>query len=324
MAITVSDIITDFGAFYLNSGQDANDLLLPLRTGNDFYADLAIKSRKDAQKDNSKWDRALVETGRVVQPWKSTYSPTTADGSIDAISTPIRTWKPDRTIVPTDVLHENWLQFLEDMDKEEKDFPFIQWFMEVFINGQTIEDMNTVAWSGVYSAVAAGTSPGTLAQMVDGIKTRLAAHISAGWITPIANGSITGLTEAQYCEYIEDLVSQINAKLLGKPCVLKLSYNNFRKYKRGYRYLHGTESDFGGQKDFVIDTNIMVKGYQSMNGSERVYITQIGNDKKVLPLKNEMGKIWLESAEYAVKVLGHGKVAFDFEDPRLVACNDLV
>lgn len=321
--ITIANLVTDFGNYYINGGQDVNDLLLPLRTGDDFYADLAVKSKKAAHEDDSVWRRALVDTARVVQPWKSTYSPTTTSGSIEPLATLIRTWKPDRTEVPSETLHENWLQFMEDMNYEPKEWPFIRWFMEVYIMQQIVEDMNTVSWSGVYSAVSAGTSPGTLAQTVDGIKTKLAAHITAGWITPIALGSVTGLTDSQYCEYVEDFVAQISAKLLKKPCILKLSDTNVRKYRRGYRDLHGKELDFQGQKQMIVDTNVEIKGYQAMNGSQRMYLTEIGNDKKVLPLRDEMGKIWIEAQEYAVKILGQGKIAFDFEDPRKVACNDL-
>jgi hypothetical protein len=320
--LNVTDIVTDFGAYYLNSGQNVNDLLLPLRSGNDFYASLAKKSSKAAKDENSKWQRALVESTRVVQPWKSTFSPTDG-GSLVALDTAIRTWKPDRKETPSESTHENWLQFLEDMDKTPIEWPFIKWYMEVHIMEQIIEDMNTTAWNGVYSAVAAGTTPGTLVQTVDGIKTKLAAHITSGYITPIANGAVGSLTESQYCEYIEDIVAQVSGKLLKRPCVLKLSDTNFRKYKRGYRALHGTDGDFKGQEGMIVDTGVKIEGYMAMNGSERVYITQEGNDVKVLPLKNEMGKIWLEAAEYDVKILGYGKIAFDFTDPRLVACNDL-
>lgn len=320
--LNVADIITDFGAYYLNSGQNMESLLSPLRTGDDFYASLAKKSSKTANQDNSKWQRMLVETTRVAQPWKSTYSPT--DGGVQlALETLIRTWKPDRTEVPSEVVHENWLQFLEDMDKTPVEWPFIKWYMEVHILEQLLEDLNTIAWSGVYSAVAGGTTPGTLAQIVDGIKTKLAAHITAGYITPIANGSISGLTDAQYCDYVEDIVAQVSGRLLKKQCILKLSDTNLRKYRRGYRSLYGKDMDFNGQKLFVVDTNVQIAGYMAMNGSERIYITEIGNDCKVLPLKNETGKIWLEAAEYSVKILGHGKIAFDFVDPRKVACNDL-
>lgn len=325
MSIDVTDIITEYGAYYLNSGQDVNDLLLPLRTGNDFYADLTVYSKKNVgeQGSNSKWDRALVETERVMQPWKSDYSPTTDSGDIIPVSTPIRTWKPDRTIVPSDEVHENWLQFLEDMDKEPKEWPFTRWFMEVYIMNQLVEDMNTVSYTGIYAAPASGSTPGALATSVDGFEKMILIHIASGLITPYSGGSVTGLTDSEYCEYVEDFVASVDSKLLKKNCVLKLSHINYMRYRRGYRDLHGKEMDFTGQKSFIVDSAVQIKGYSAMDDSERIYLTEAGNDKKVLPMKNEMGKIWLESAEYAVKILGHGKVAFDFHDPRKVACNDL-
>jgi hypothetical protein len=325
MAIDVSDIVSEFGAYYLNSGQDVNDLLLPLRTGDDFYADLAVYSKKNVgdSGSNSKWDRALTETEGVLQPWKSDYSPTTDSGDLLGLSTPIRTWKPDRTIVPSDMVHENWLQFLEDMDKEPVEWPFVRWFMQVYIVDQLKEDMNLTSYNGIYAAPAGGATPGDMDTTVDGFEKMLLRHIASGYITPIANGAVDTLTDSEYCEYVEDFVKQVNPRLLKKGCVLKFSHTNYQKYRRGYRDLHGKEMDFTGQKSFIIDSNVEIKGYLAMEGSERIYLTPRGNDKKVLPMKNEMGKIWLEPFNYTVKILGHGKVAFDFLDPRHVASNDL-
>jgi hypothetical protein len=325
MSITVTDIITEYGAYYLNGGQDVNDLLLPLRTGSDFYADLTPYSKKNVggEGSNSKWDRALVETERVMQPWKVDYSPTTSDGSIAPLSTPIRTWKPDRTISPTETVHENWLQFMEDMNVTVQEWPFVRWFMEVYIMNQLVEDFNTVSYTGIYAAPSAGATPGALVDSVDGFEQMLLTHIASGLITPIANGAVDLLTDSEYTEYVEDFVKQVDSKLLKKNCVLKMSHTNYMKYRDGYRDIHGKEMDFNGQTPYIIDSKVEIKGYSAMDGSERIYLTEKGNDKKVLPMKNEMGKMWLEAAEYKVKVLGYGKVAFDFNDPRKVACNDL-
>lgn len=326
MAIDVTDVVTEFGAYYLDAGQDTNDLLLPLRDGDDFYKDLTVYSRNKVggAGSNSKWDRALVETERVMQGYKSTYSPTTDDGDIIALSTPIRTWKPDRTIVPSDNVHENWLQFLEEMDKEPVEWPFVRWFMEVYIAAQLQDDMNSVSYAGIYVAPPASNStPGALLESVDGIEKELLIHIASGLITPVANGAVDALTDSEYCEYVEDFVKQVNPRILKKMCMLKLSHTNYMRYRRGYRDLHGKELDFTGQKGTIIDSKIEIKGYIAMEGSERLYLTEKGNDKKVLPLKNEMGKIWLQADKYGINILGHGKVAFDFADPRLVACNDL-
>jgi hypothetical protein len=89
-----------------------------------------------------------------------------------------------------DELEATWLGFLDSPEVDRKAWPFVRWYVEVYLIPQIKQDIElNEIYQGVYAAPEAGT-PGAAGTSMDGLKITINRHIANGLISPIATGTV--------------------------------------------------------------------------------------------------------------------------------------
>ena len=311
----VADIITEFGAYYLNSGQNLTRLYQLLRrdfvTGGIFTQVIT---------DDTKWQASKVQMQRIVQPFQKAFTPT---GTPTFTPAEIFQYhmKADTEEYPDD-LEATWLGFLGGDGVKRSEWPFVRWYLETQFFPQIQEDMelNEIA-SGVYVAPTTGT-PGAVSTAMNGIKKVLADHITAGRTVPQALGVIPSSDE-DFVEYLEEFHKGMDVRYRNGKHMLNMSEDLELKYKRGYRnkYLAGTPMAEGTSLK-IIDTNITVQGLPCMQGSSRIFATPKANAVMLKKKTQNQRAVDIQSVDRQVKFLTDWWMGIGFVLPELVFCND--
>src|SRR4051812_28868898 len=133
MAITISDIITEFGAYYKAGGQGIKDLQTQIRTKSDTdELFVTIPTTDTVLRGGS----TAVTT--VLQAFQKAWTPL-GNLTIEGQTITLLPLKIDVQEQP-DVLEQSWLGFLADGNLDRKQWPFVRWWLEAAILPQSRED----------------------------------------------------------------------------------------------------------------------------------------------------------------------------------------
>ncbi|AWW32433.1 hypothetical protein DN752_21060 [Echinicola strongylocentroti] len=310
----VQDIITEFGAYYINQGQNLSRLVKILNeksvTENAFTTVVT---------DDTLYRGGKSTIGRLLQPFQKGWTPIGNVG-FTPIAIPQYPFKMDHEEYPDD-LEATWLGFLADESLNRSEWPFIRWLVEVHLLPQIKEDyeLNEI-FSGVYVAPTPGTA-GAAGTAMNGIKEIRNTHISDGRITPITIGALETDPQA-FVEQIESFSDQINTRYWMQNMELNMSQTLAKRYRRGYRKLYGKDTDFDGVKSSVEDTNIMVVGKPSHEGSDIIWCTPKSNAIRLLKKSQNMNRVRIETAKREVSIFTDFYSGIGFLIPEIVFTND--
>lgn len=310
----VADIISEFGAYYINQGQNMSRIVKILNqksvTENAFTTVVT---------DDTKWTASESTITRLLQPFQKDWTPL-GDVGFKPVSIEQYPFKMDFEDTPDD-LEPTWLGFLADGDLDRTQWPFVRWLIEVHLLPQIQEDyeLNEI-FGGVYAAPTAGT-PGAAGTGMNGIKQIRNAHITDGKIVPITIGALETTPEA-FVEQIEEFSDLINIRYAMQNMELNMSTTLAKRYRRGYRKLYGKDTDFDGVKSSVEDTNLTVVGKPSHEGSDIIWCTPKSNAVRLLKKKQNMNRVRVETAKRAVQIFTDFYSGIGFVIPQIVFTND--
>jgi hypothetical protein len=275
MAITVTDIISEYGDYYLNHGQNQRDVLQKLHRPSTTAAEFLTIPTNDTvvRKGTSAMDR-------VLQPFQKAFTPigtlTFQPNRIDLFN-----MKVDKQEYPDEIV-DTWVAFLEGMDEADRSkWPFVRWMMEVHIMDQAQEDfeLNEV-WAGVYAAPTPGTA-GAASTSMDGIKQILTDN--AAKVNTIAMGAIP-TADADFTTYVEEWFEQVEKEHRKRIRKIYMSEDLHLKYRKGKRQKYNMSYAMDNNLDSLIDfPNAMVLGLPSMGTDETIWATLEQN--KIRPIK---------------------------------------
>jgi hypothetical protein len=293
--ITPTDVIAAYGSYYQDRGQSQKDLLM-----RPFFPFGTREAFTNFPTNDTKVDWSGVEVGEILQPYQDAYTP---KGSVvfKPVTVSLAQVKVDQKFNPNKLVN-TWLGFLTNNKTDRKTWPFIRWIIDVYLMQQLLEDMETKAiYTGDQSAIVPGTA-GAAADCIDGIKKLLNDGITAGSITPINTGALAA-DPKDFCTQVEEFVKQVPKRFWKKKMTLNMSPDNHLKYVEGkdqkYNTQYAKENVLATVKNF---TNITVADRQSMDGSDKIWMTPIEN--VVFPVKgfaNASG-FELESVDREVKI----------------------
>ena len=324
--MTISEIVTAFGAYYLKSGQNTNSLHRQLRRGfvtNQVFTPIIT--------DETIWRAAETRTTSIVQPFQKAFTP---KGATTFKPVEIRQYrvKADLSEYPDDLIG-SWLGFLGDIDEvERKNWPFIRWWIEKEIVPQIQQDieLNEIG-RGVYAAPTAGTA-GPNGTSMNGIQTIINGHITSGRTVPFSLGAIPASDDKLLVKYFEAFHKEIPKPYWGIPMKLYTPEDLVLRYKRGYGELYGTRNNFAEAADGTIDvkfTNLTVVGLPSMNlkadgsANDRIFATPKSNAIMLMKgMKNAQGAFDIQGIDRQVKLLTDWMMGLGFVIPELVFTND--
>ncbi|KAB7728140.1 hypothetical protein F5984_20560 [Rudanella paleaurantiibacter] len=313
----IADIITEYGAYYLNSGQNMASLYEVARQP--FVSEAEFTP---VVTDDTIWRAAKTTVDSLVQPFQKQFTPR---GTVTVTPLEIRQYhmKVDTQEWPDD-LEASWLGFLADGKLKRSEWPFIRWYLEKKFFPQIAEDMELKEFGrGVYAAPTAGTA-GLTGTSMDGYLTTITKQITANKITPIAMGAIpTGLNaDKEFVDYVEEFSDQITEVYRNKAMSLRLSEDLMTMYQRGEleKYGKNTVAATNGLK--VRFRELTIKAMPSHGTSKRIWATPREN-MVVLKKKTQNQKLVdVQLQERLVKFLTDWWTGVGFILPDVVFCND--
>ena len=163
MAIIVTDIIQEYGAYCPNSGQNRSRLLQLLLFGRE-----TTKIAREIKTDDTVYQPAQASISSLVQPFQKTWTPK-GDVKFTPNKITLFKMKVDMELHPDDI-EDNWLGFLAGENQNRKDWPLIRYIMEEHLIGKIGEDLElNEYYHGVRTEPASGTAGATGTSM-NGLK----------------------------------------------------------------------------------------------------------------------------------------------------------
>lgn len=321
--MNVASIIAEFGAYYLNEGQNASRLVRQLRDKS--VTDELFSTRVT---DETIYRASEVRIDRLLQPFQKSWTPI---GTPEFVPVQIQSYamKMDFEMTPDD-LEASWLGFLADNNLDRKQWPIVRYLVEQeLLPGIKRDYENNEVYKGVYAAPAAG-SAGAAGTAMQGIKKIINNHITAGRITPITMGAFPATVsgdksvEYQICEYFEDFVAKVNDKYWGVPMEIATSPQRARQFKIGYGQKYGSQVDYTKNTDGAVDFSMFkVVGKPSHRGSDKIWTTPKDNAVRILRKSANYDKVQIENVDRKVKIYTDFWGGIGYLIPETVFTNDL-
>lgn len=313
--MVLTDLITEFGAYYIAGSQNESRLIRQLRS-----AFGTAELFRTVVTDDTLYRAAESQMTRVVQPFQKAWTPT---GALTFLPVAIQNFKMkvDHEEYPDDI-EATWLGFLADQGLDRKEWPLVRYYVENELIPQIQEDIElNEIFSGVYAAPTPGT-PGAAGTSMDGIKEIRNAHITAGRITPITIGAISTDPET-FVGQVEAFADALPTKYYKGSMTIAMSMELERRYKRGVLAKYGVNTNYvDGARSGVDATNLMVKGVESHDGSDIIWTTPPQNAIRLVKKSANFNRIQLEAEDRKVKAFTDFWTGVGFLIPEIVFTND--
>lgn len=307
----VSEIVSDYGAYYINEGQNASRIKSLLFKGNDMDKLFQLRTTTDTKMRFAKSDYT-----RVLQPFQKTYTPL-GEGTFEPRDIDLYQVKYDVDETPDDV-EATWLGFLAGLNENDRaKWPLIKWLIENKIIPRFNEDkeMNE-AYLGEYAAPTAGT-PGAAGTAMNGVKKIINDGVDDGLITPITMGA-WATDPVEFCTQMEEFVKEIPKEYRMKIKQLAVKndfYDRFREGKQEKYNMYYRQED--SLDSIKLHPNISLVGINGMGDSEKVWTTVENNAIRGVKSNGRMTPK-VESNKREVSIMGDVWTGYGFPVKELV------
>jgi hypothetical protein len=314
MALVITDIIAQFGAYYLNNGQNLTRLFQLLRRGTP--TELMFTP---VNTDDTIWRAAKTLFSRVVQPFQKAFTPL-AGVTFTPVEIKQFRMKVDAQEYP-DELEATWLGFLDGPEIDRKAWPFVRWYCEVYLIPQIKQDIEqTEIFQGVYVAPTAGV-PGAVSTSMDGLKKTLNGHITAGRTTPITTGALADDPQ-DAVDQMEEFADSINKAYWSIPMMLGASETFVRHFLRGQERKYGKNTGGGALGLTINNTNITLMGLPSHQNTSKIWCTPKENAIMLRKRIQNQTAIQVENVDRLLKFYTDFSMGIGFIIPEIIFTND--
>jgi hypothetical protein len=313
--ITATDVISEYGSYYINQGQNLQSLLLrPFEAfgSRDAFTNVPTNDTQVRYSD--------VTVGEILQPYQDAF---TEKGSVTfkPVTIDLHPVKVDQKFNPSSLTY-SWLGFLTNNNTDRTTWPFTRWFIEVYLLKQLFQDIEKKAiFKGVHVNPTAGTA-GAAQDVIDGIRKQINDAITASAITPIATGALS-TDPATFCTQIETFVKGIPELFWETDMTINMSRVLALRFAEGkdakYNTQYAKEDSLITVKNFP---NIKIKGRASMFGSDKIWATPIENVVFLTKGFANANGFELEKVDRTVKVWTDFHIGAGFLLKDLVFTND--
>ncbi len=315
--MNITDIVTEYGAYYQQRGQNQTRLFQMLRrpfTSESIFTTIIT--------DDTKYEASKVTFGRLVQAYQKDFTPINPL-KFEPVTINMFHHKVDSAETPHD-LEATWLGFLADNNVKPSEWPFVRWWIENQIVPQIADDMEMLEIGKGVRVEPTAKTPGAAGNGMDGFLTIIKKHITAGRTSPIVMGAIpTGVnSDAEFVEYLEDYADQINKKYWKRAMEINLNEDLERKFKRGMLDKYGKNTVGNEQSALIRFTNQTVVGRPSMEGSSRIFCTPRENALVLKKKTENQNRFDVQAFERVVKILTDWWYGLGFVLPELVFATD--
>lgn len=312
--ITSSSVVADFGAYYINAGQNESNIHTVLRERFEEESDFTVVESEDTVL------REVNATfGELLQPFQTQFTP---KGTVTFLpkQIPLYNVKVDQSFYP-DALKSQYLSFLTSENLDRTTWPFVRWFIEVYVMGAIAHDLTQNLYAAEYAAPTPGTA-GNANTSFNGLKKIINDGITAGSIVPITTGAPNADAKTwagqieTFCTGIPELYWSTAMKLIMSRS-LALRYKQGRRVKYNSNYAQVDEAM--AVQDFE---QILVTGRGSMTGSTKIWATPKNN--AILAFKGGSNRhiVEVEKVDRLVKVYTDFWIGLGFINDSLVFTNN--
>ena len=210
-----------------------------------------------------------VQMGDLVQPYQPRFTPNNTE-TFDSV---------DNTLVPIKIdlefteeqlmtLYDKWAPQWAEAGKEAKAMSYYQYIINNLVAPVYQENMNDIAYNGVYNAPTAGT-PGSVLDSCDGFDKKIVDAITDGKVVPVASGSFTS---SDIRSKLEDWMKSMPIAVRGKGGTILMSDTNARNYYYDFRgdFSTATWANLQAAGGMTVDGfPVKIKGVKAMEGSNR-------------------------------------------------------
>lgn len=295
--MNIADIITEFGAYYEQAGQNKNRISGMLSQGL-----VTPQYMTEVKTDDTIYRLGKLAMGHLVQPFQKTWTP------VDPVAmTPnegrLFNMKVDLNIWPDDV-KATWLGFLESESLDRKDWPLIKFLLEHPEQGilKAIQrDMEIKEYGhGVYEAPEGGTA-GVTGTSMNGFIKQLQTGLDGGTINSINIGELDKDTILEQVEEFTDKIDQVYQGVGMNVFMSEKWAKLFLRAKRdaGYYMISG-DSQIKQDIDFTVQK---VVGLPSLVNTNHIFATPKSNFLHLTKNKANSSKIKLEEYHREVSML---------------------
>lgn len=325
MAIDVSAVVAQFGAYYIDQGQNLDNVKKLLYA---LSETAALFSDRPQTGDYFRSTNAHMSS--VLQPFQKAF---TSKGNISfkPNAFPLFHMKIDQGVWPDDIA-SSYLGFLSAMDDNDRaNWPIIRYIIEEHILAAKAADVEANALTAKFVVPTANVaSPAS--ESFDGILEVLKKYNTAGRLNmgdgPETMGTIA-TDPKDFCTQIEDFVASMNPELRKRLDYIVMSETLATRYKRGKAAKYG-----GNNGAYLVGTTVQdaykiedyawisVKGFISHEGKNIIWATPAVN--RIRPIwKSTLQNVFkVESYRREVSIFTDWYEAIEFEVPELVVCNE--
>ncbi|MGY4385658.1 hypothetical protein ACVWYN_002704 [Pedobacter sp. UYP24] len=259
--ITVTDLVTEYGAFYKAGSQSLKDLRKKI-----FQPSVTEAFFTNRLTDSTRLELANATITRVLQAFQSAFTPL-GDTTFTPQPIILDHLKIDADIIPHDLM-ETWLGFLALNGLKPADCPIVKYWLEELVIPQYWEDLEKYEiWNGKKLAIIPGT-PSVASAAMNGIKEKL----KGPGINIVTMGAAP-TDPVQFVEYLEDYTGNIPELIRDKMDAHAMSTTLGLRFRQGmrakYNLHYAQEADLMKMADF----DIKIQALPSMVGHTSIWST---------------------------------------------------
>ncbi|RYE01635.1 MAG: YceI family protein [Sphingobacteriales bacterium] len=268
--ITPTDVINEYGSYYINSGQNMQSLLL-----RPFEAFGTREAFTNVPTEDTQLRYSDVQVGEILQPYQDAF---TAKGNVTfkPVTINLKPVKIDVSFNPQNLVY-SWLGFLTSTSVDRTEWPFTRWVIEIYLLKQLFADLEEkVIYKGVFAAHVANTA-GAAGITMDGAEKVINNGITATRIVPILIGA-PSTDPVTWCTQVETFAKGLPEKYWEVAMTINMSRVLAKRYAEGkkakYNMNYAQEADLFTVAGFE---TLRVKGRASMQGKTKIWATPLEN-----------------------------------------------
>ncbi len=312
MSINAAAVVQEYGAYYIDAGQNKKRILTMLSQGSEL-----VSFATPIRTDDTIFRLANATFRNLVQPFQKAF---TQKGGADFVPKEIRQFrfKLDDEFTP-DELYSTWLGFLKGDQVDRKDWPFVKWLLENYYSNQINQDMElNEYYKGVFAAPANGVA-GANGTGMDGVRLLLQQGVDADTINSV---DIPALNAATIFDTVETFTDGISEVYQGIKMNVFMSKSWYKKYMQDKRAQTFYQKASAGEIDTNIDfTPLNVVGLACMAGTNDIFCTPKPNFLHISPATITKNNFKLEESKRAVAVMADWSEGLGFGIDQVVWTN---
>lgn len=316
MAIVTTDIVNEFGAFYLDHGQGVQNFVNEV-----LFANPTGKTFTQITTNDTIYRVSPTVMGDVTQPFQKDFTPK-GDATFSGKTIDLYKIKVDVTLYPDDV-EDTWMGFLASNSLDRRTWPVVRYIIEQMIMPKFNNNMELAEiYNGEPAAITPGTAGNTGASML-GLRKQINDDVTATNITTITTGAPSA-TATTWCEQVEAFCRAIPEQYWMEDHIpIHMSPELHQRYRDGKREKYNQYYAQETELDRVADMNFRVAPSPAMTGSTKIFTTprrNIFDIRKRSPI--DRIPLDIEKVDRQVKIYGDFWRGVGYAKPEEIWTND--